>query len=98
MKNLNLLPDDLKEIVRKAGWKCGCGQDNLRLSVTRKGTLQAHCFLCGEVVFFNDPNIFRVDNPWGIYQKEKPVTKKMKNGGWTSWYPKARVRIFKPGS
>jgi len=98
MKNLHLLPHDLGEIVMNAGWKCGCGQDGLRLSVTRKGSVQAHCFACGKTIFFNDPQLFRFDNPWAIYQKEKPIKKKMEKGGWTYWYPKSRVRVFSPGS
>jgi hypothetical protein len=98
MKNLHLLPEDLREIVKTAGWKCGCGQDNLRVSVTRKGSIQGHCFACGETVFFNDVGIFRLSHPWETFQKEKPIAKKMKTGGWTYWYPKSRVRKFVPGS
>jgi hypothetical protein len=98
MKNLHLLPDDLREIIMNAAWKCGCGQSGLRLSVTRRGSIQAHCFACGNTYFFNDPQLFRCDDPWAIFQKEKPLGKKMKKGGWTYWYPKSRVRKFVPGS
>lgn len=98
MKNLHLLPDGLGEIVMNAAWKCGCGQDGLRLSITRKGSIPAHYFACGKTIFFNDPQLFWRDNPWAIYQKEKPVAKKMKKGGWTYWYPKSRVRMFVPSS
>lgn len=97
MKNLHLLPDGLGEIVMNAFWRCGCGQDGLRFSITRKGSVQAHCFACGKTIFFNDPQLFWLSDPW-IYHKEKPVAKKMKKGGWTYWYPKARVRIFAPSA
>jgi len=96
MKNIKLLSDSLGEIISNASWRCGCGQDGLRLSITRKGSIQAHCFNCGLTIFFNDAKIFNFENPWGIYQKEKPITKKMANGGYTHWYPKSRVRVFIP--
>lgn len=96
MKNLDLLPEDLQDNVRFARWTCGCGQDDLRVSVTRKGTVQAHCYSCGRTLFFNEPAIFLNDDPWSVFKKETPVVKPMKNGGSTSWYPKCRVRVFRP--
>ena len=98
MKNLHLLPEDLRETVENQGWKCGCGQDGLRFSVTKKGTVQAHCFKCGMTVFFNDVQLFRFDDLWAFWEKEKRVEKKMKKGGRTYWYPKSRVRVFMPAS
>ena len=94
MKNTDNIPFDLEMIIAKKIWKCGCGQEGLRLSITRKGSVQAHCFKCGQTIFFNDVNIFRAENPWAIYQQEKPIIKNMVNGGWTYWYPKSRVRKF----
>ncbi len=98
MKHIQLLPDDLRETVMRATWKCSCGQGGLRFSVTRKGSVQAHCFKCGQTIFFNDVQVFRLGDPFAFIQKGKPVAKKMTKGGWTYWYPKSRVRVFSPGS
>jgi hypothetical protein len=97
MKNLSLLPEDLRVIVVNTVWNCGCGQQGLRLSVTRKGSVQGHCFICGETFFCNDPQIFAFENPWALLDKEKPIVKKMANGGTTYWYPKSRIRRFTRG-
>jgi hypothetical protein len=95
MKNLAKLPADIQEFVAEGRWKCGCGQDNLRFSVTDNGKVQAHCFSCGNTVFFNDVQIFAFKGgPW-IYANETPITKDLRNKkGKTSWYPKHRVRVF----
>ena len=97
MKNLSLLPEDIQDTVRDYVWTCGCGQQGLRLSVTRKATVQAHCFTCGRTIFFNAPQLFRFNKPFSIYQEEKAIVKSMAKGGTTRWYPKSRVRVFTPG-
>lgn len=99
MKNLNLLREDVAAAVASKTWTCECGQTGLRFSVTRKGTVQAHCFWCGGTIFFNDPAIFTFQGgPWVFLKQEKQetVTKFMSGGGTTSWYPKCRVRTFRP--
>jgi len=90
MKNIGLLPEDLRETIMRAGWQCSCGQEGLRLSVTRKGSVQAHCFKCGQTIFFNDVQIFRLEDPFAAVLKEEPVAKKMVKGGWSYWYGKNR--------
>lgn len=96
MKNLQLLPEDIRDKVHHERWHCRCGQDDLGYSVTRKGTVQARCFRCGQTIYFNDVQIFRFkDGPW-IFDKEVPVKKPMKMGGVTYWYPRHRVRLFLP--
>lgn len=95
MKNLKLLPEHIRDDVRNFRWHCGCGQQGLCVSVTKKGTIQGHCFTCGTTVFWNDPQVFGFQDPFA-YQKEMPKRKKMKGGGYSYWYPKHRVRVFKP--
>lgn len=95
MKNLQLLPEHLQEIVRGFRYKCGCGQEGLCASVTKKGSVQLHCPVCGRTFFFNDPQVFALPNIFAC-MKQTPVVKKMKGGGLTRWYPKARVREFVP--
>ena len=95
MKNLKLLPEDLRYKVQKYQWNCGCRQEHLRLSVTKKGTIQAHCFACGQTIFWNDVQMFYFENPFS-YLEEDPIKKTMKKGGTTRWFPKHRVRVFNP--
>jgi hypothetical protein len=95
MKNLEKLPDDIRLAVAEGRWKCGCGQGGLRFSVTKNGKVQARCFSCGDTLYFNDVQLFAFEGgPW-MYQKEKPITKRLRNKrGTTDWYPKHRVRMF----
>jgi len=94
MKNLELLPWLIQERVKKFLWRCGCGVSNLTASVTKKGTIQLHCPSCGQTIFFNDVNIFLLENPF-VYQHDENCKKTaMKGGGWSFWYPKHRVRVF----
>ena len=93
MKNITLLPDDLRDEVRWFRWTCHCGQDGLAVSVTKKGTIQGHCFSCSYTIFFNDPQIFRFENPF-CFTDETPITKTTPKGFITSWYPSHRVRTF----
>ena len=96
MKNLHQLPPDLQERVPGFSWSCGCGQEGLRVSVTRKGSVQGRCFSCGRTIFWNDVGLFYMDNPF-CYQDEKgAIQKAMKGGGTTTWYPHHRVRVFAP--
>jgi len=95
MKNIGLLPEHIRDNVRDYRWKCGCGQSNLCVSVTKKGTIQGHCFTCGQTIFWNDNQIFGFSDVFG-YTKEKVKPKRMKGGGFSYWYPRHRVRVFKP--
>ena len=95
MKNLELLPEVIRNEVQKGYWNCGCGQNNLRYSVTKKGKIQAHCFNCGMTIFWNDIYIFSPGGKVFSYLNENPVEKVAKNGARTYWYPKHRVRVFK---
>lgn len=96
MKNERLLSEDVLEKVVDYEWHCGCGQSGLRLSITKKGSIQGHCFSCGMTFFINDPQIFRFKNPLSFFKTETPVIKGMKGGGTTEWYPRSRVRVFYP--
>jgi len=99
MRNERLVSEEVRKAVKRKKWNCACGQEDLRFSFTRKGKVQAHCFRCGQTIFFNDPQIFlfksqKYEGPW-FFQEEEPIVKEMK-GGRTKWYPKSRVRVFKP--
>jgi len=96
MKNIKLLPDDLQETIARYAWNCGCGQEGLRLSVTKKGSIQGHCFSCGQTIFWNDPQIFRFENPFSYLKEDKVVAKWTVSGIATRWYPNHRVRVFTP--
>ncbi len=93
MKNLSLLPEDVQDVVLKRKWKCGCGQSGLRYSVTKKGAIQARCFICAKTIYWNDVFMF-LDDPFD-YASEQPVTKRTKNGKITDWYEISRVRVFR---
>jgi len=95
LKNLNLLPPDLRDVVQEFRWQCGCGQEGLAISVTRKGTIQAHCFNCSQTIFWNDVQLFRFDDVFA-FTSEKGVRKTTQHGAVTIWYPMSRVRIFNP--
>ena len=97
MKNQNKLDPRLLPYVQGYEWHCGCGQTGLYVSITKKGSVQGHCFKCGYTIFWNDPSVFRFKGgPFGILEAEQPKTKPMKGGGTTSWYQNHRVRIFDP--
>jgi len=96
MKHLSLLPEDIAERVKDFTWNCNCGAKDLRVSVTRKGRIQGHCPNCGLTFFWNDPQLIEYEDPFFYEKEEKPIRKKCKNGWWTAWYPKAKVREFYP--
>ena len=96
MKNLQLLAPDLQEKILGFTWGCLCGQRGLRVSVTRKGTIQGHCFSCGQTFFWNDVGLFYMDNPFCFIEETPQARKQMKNKGYTTWYPNHRVRQFTP--
>ena len=93
MKNSSLLPPDLLPVIEQFQWRCGCSQEGLRVSITRKSTIQGRCYRCGHTIFWNDLELFRSGQPVCPHQ----VTwKSMKKPGWTSWCAACRVRQFKP--
>lgn len=98
MKNLEKLPINIQKVVEQTRWDCGCGQKGLAFSVTKNGKVQAHCFNCGQTIFFNDVQIFVFKGgPWFYHKDETPIIKALRNKkGKTFWYPKHRVRVFLP--
>lgn len=95
MKNLGLLPAGIRGAVSNFIWNCGCGQEGLRVSVTKKGSVQGHCFRCGLTIFWNDTQLFGFENAEFGYVEEKIEAKRTKKGDWTWWYPLHRVRVFR---
>lgn len=96
MKHISLLPEEIAEEVKEFSWNCGCGAQGLRVSVTKKGAIQGHCPVCGLTFFWNDPQLILRKNAFFYETEEKPIRKKCKNGWWSLWFPKARVREFRP--
>jgi ssDNA-binding Zn-finger/Zn-ribbon topoisomerase 1 len=98
LKNIKKLPRWLQAILPKLYWQCPeCGLKGNGYSVTKKGTVQAHCIGCGFTAFFNDLNVFRTNDPWCKHRLlwESCERRSMwKKDSWTAFCPICRIRFF----
>ena len=87
-----------KEIIKDLPhfeWICTCGAHNMGLSLAKNGSITGYCYGCGLTFFINDWNILILKDPFS-FTKDKPRITRCKNGWWSYWFPKGRVKVFSP--
>jgi hypothetical protein len=91
--SVDSVPADIVAKLEGYRWKCGCGQGELGVSLTRNGAIRGHCFTCGHTIYWNDPMMFRFEDTFCRHKINWKPTKTLNLE--TRWCPLCRVREFK---